>query len=901
MSTASSLPLEKVGFQTIIYGRRITDLDSVLTTIKAAGFSGVEFFQHHKNLLFDNNQTGSLSFDNLYERVQDAGLVLLGLAGGTLEERIQFCQESNYPSRVDSLYLYVDDLDDHAIDRATELGLTLAFHPHAFTRYDRLEDVVSHKHFSKSNVKLLPDTAHMFIAGDDPRQLLSVLSDYGYGPQKIVAIHLKDWTPDFGHAPYTYAKGFTELGQGVVPLPECIKIYREAKIADWVVEQDYSGTNPNDSIAKDIVWLQTQDVLPKNALSHLEGGGNQVDTTSESGFSPYGFTNLEFTHRILNIEESRLTDFYQRAAVILKDLFFAKHVSLWAYSNVRNVAYLMGTSDATSNVAEEDRLIEDPCRLGPLHRAAYSLSPYSVTQSSELLTLANPWREWIKQYDVQQLEVLAIADKCNPHHVRLLVSVLSGLKEKEFFSASFDQLEPTLSYAVDTALRNAIAKAEGSVRRLKPHSDADSYCSDLADLINLNLPCESTSVFLQSFARTLECRTPQHIVWNPKIPPEGRFYRDSDAKSGDDDRNACPTALCWKKGRFFFLQEYQAEADAGFWRSHNRLEHRFGPSGHSRRDALIFPLRSLHPSSSSGSPPGVIGVLRCSNRLNEESDIGERTFFTEDDAAILTAVCDNAKSQIELLLEREFLSKYIALMTHEMQSPMATLAADLYVLADDCDRLTSLIPKKARPMVEEEISTMSRLRVDIESQLAFLTRIINDTTYAITYWDPEYAIEAMQLDVEVDLILPIRRLVKRILQSMDLSTINLHVDVDPLCPKVLGDNMRLQQVLRNLILNAVKYKKPRAKKIEISISAEWSEDSVSLLCSDFGVGIQQGYEGLIFEQGVRIPGNPSTSGLGLGLFISKRIMLAHGGDIRLENANNPTTFRLTLPRSTGLS
>lgn len=108
------------------------------------------------------------------------------------------------------------------------------------------------------------------------------------------------------------------------------------------------------------------------------------------------------------------------------------------------------------------------------------------------------------------------------------------------------------------------------------------------------------------------------------------------------------------------------------------------------------------------------------------------------------------------------------------------------------------------------------------------------------------------------------------------------------------DRLRIEQVLMNLLSNAMKY--GEGKLIELSVSPE--EDKVTLFVTDHGPGIDREKLSIIFNKFERAGvENEHASGLGLGLFISKRIIEAHGGTIIAESEPGEwTTFTITLPR-----
>jgi signal transduction histidine kinase len=110
-------------------------------------------------------------------------------------------------------------------------------------------------------------------------------------------------------------------------------------------------------------------------------------------------------------------------------------------------------------------------------------------------------------------------------------------------------------------------------------------------------------------------------------------------------------------------------------------------------------------------------------------------------------------------------------------------------------------------------------------------------------------------------------------------------------PAVLADGVRLAQVLSNLFTNAAKY----APGAPVTIALT-SEDRVHRIqFSDLGPGIPPEHLGALFQRFYRVPGQSGT-GSGLGLFICKKIIEAHGGDIQVESKpGKGTLFTIDLP------
>lgn len=110
----------------------------------------------------------------------------------------------------------------------------------------------------------------------------------------------------------------------------------------------------------------------------------------------------------------------------------------------------------------------------------------------------------------------------------------------------------------------------------------------------------------------------------------------------------------------------------------------------------------------------------------------------------------------------------------------------------------------------------------------------------------------------------------------------LSLQLPPSMPDVAGDTRRLQEVLQNLLDNAIQYTLPGGK---IILSAETKNDEVILTVSDTGIGVPQADQPRIFERFYRVDAARSreAGGTGLGLSIAKHLIEAHGGRLWVES------------------
>lgn len=113
--------------------------------------------------------------------------------------------------------------------------------------------------------------------------------------------------------------------------------------------------------------------------------------------------------------------------------------------------------------------------------------------------------------------------------------------------------------------------------------------------------------------------------------------------------------------------------------------------------------------------------------------------------------------------------------------------------------------------------------------------------------------------------------------------------------KIFGDPNRINQVLINLLTNAIKYS-PSSDKVIVRVSLDTERLTVSV--QDFGIGITPKEQEYLFTPFYRIKGSRGERffGLGIGLNIAKQIVKQHDGEIWVESEKGKgSTFYFTLP------
>lgn len=223
-------------------------------------------------------------------------------------------------------------------------------------------------------------------------------------------------------------------------------------------------------------------------------------------------------------------------------------------------------------------------------------------------------------------------------------------------------------------------------------------------------------------------------------------------------------------------------------------------------------------------------------------------------------------------IRRDFISN----LSHELRTPLASLRALTETLQD---------------------GALS----DLEAAPRFLGRIVTEVD-ALTQMAQELLdlsrIESGKVELTRKPIAPQQLLTSaadRMRMQAERAGLSLEVEYKPDLPDVRADAPRIEQVLVNLIHNAVKFTPPGE---DVVLLAEADESAVRFAVKDSGVGIPEDDVPRIFERFYRVDKARTGGGTGLGLSISKHLVESHGGQIWAESREGEgSTFYFTLPNA----
>jgi signal transduction histidine kinase/class 3 adenylate cyclase len=171
-----------------------------------------------------------------------------------------------------------------------------------------------------------------------------------------------------------------------------------------------------------------------------------------------------------------------------------------------------------------------------------------------------------------------------------------------------------------------------------------------------------------------------------------------------------------------------------------------------------------------------------------------------------------------------------------------------------------------------------------------LNNLINDILDFSKLKNHELTLNIKSVDLKI-LVQIVIKMVQPLLTDKKLKIIN---SIPEKLPRVLADENRLQQILYNLIYNAIKF----TEQGYVQLDAKLKDSMMEVLIIDTGIGIEESKKEIIFEEFQQADGSISReySGSGLGLSISKQLIELQGGEISLESVSGEgSVFRFTIP------
>jgi PAS domain S-box-containing protein len=255
-------------------------------------------------------------------------------------------------------------------------------------------------------------------------------------------------------------------------------------------------------------------------------------------------------------------------------------------------------------------------------------------------------------------------------------------------------------------------------------------------------------------------------------------------------------------------------------------------------------------------------------------EIGLTPIETDEGTFVLASVVDigpRKQAEEELRRSNEELERFAYVASHDLQEPLRTVASYVQLLSR---RYRDQLGPDAADFIDFAVGGVRRMQHLIEDLLAFSRVGTRGAAF-----------------VSIDMQSVLREALDSLHAAIAESGANVtYTDL----PTVMGDPGQLEQLLTNLLGNALKFRGTEAPKVHVS--AERAGRMWVFCVSDNGIGIAPEYFERIFVIFQRLHARDEYQGTGVGLAICKKIAERHGGRIWVEsNAGEGARFSFTIP------
>ena len=298
-----------------------------------------------------------------------------------------------------------------------------------------------------------------------------------------------------------------------------------------------------------------------------------------------------------------------------------------------------------------------------------------------------------------------------------------------------------------------------------------------------------------------------------------------------------------------------------------------------------------------------VADLETANRtISELNDsLQDRVAQATSDLEQRVTELDEAKRDLETSYERlqeldKLKSQFLSIASHELKTPITAMSGFVQIAVRRVKRRLAAGPPAADAWKKEEDTLLEQLEV-VHRQTGKLARLVDELLDVSR-------IESGRLELRVsDVDLP--ELVAEVMRRHQLMAAKheLNLTYDPAAAlHVRGDRDHLEQVLNNLIGNAMKYS-PDGGAIDVGVTRAGGHE-IELHITDHGIGIHPEELARVFGLFYRSPDRLArdVGGMGLGLYITKEIIDRHSGRIWAESdVGKGTTFHVALPAAVAVA
>lgn len=232
--------------------------------------------------------------------------------------------------------------------------------------------------------------------------------------------------------------------------------------------------------------------------------------------------------------------------------------------------------------------------------------------------------------------------------------------------------------------------------------------------------------------------------------------------------------------------------------------------------------------------------------------------------------------QQELLRSNQLKSEFLANTSHEIRTPLSSILG-----------FTQLLQEQGFNPINPRHQEYLKVILGSGQHLLALINDILDLS----------KIEANQLDLQWD-ILAVSDLCESVLELVkekaNRKGLALQLDIDPMATLMVGDTLRLKQMLFNLLSNALKF----TMEGTVGLKVNWASDRLHFTVWDTGPGISKEQQSQLFQPYAQMvpPGTEPQEGTGLGLALTQKLAECHGGWVKVESKlGQGSKFAIVLP------
>jgi two-component system phosphate regulon sensor histidine kinase PhoR len=273
--------------------------------------------------------------------------------------------------------------------------------------------------------------------------------------------------------------------------------------------------------------------------------------------------------------------------------------------------------------------------------------------------------------------------------------------------------------------------------------------------------------------------------------------------------------------------------------------------------------------------------LKVGNKTTKEIEVSDKIHYasaSKTNSGDIILLLSDISLQKELAnIKRELIDN----ISHELKTPLSNIKGYIETIEDEIKNYRG---KKKK--LQEILNYIAPLKRNTER----LIHIINDLLI-LSEIESGVKFEDERINFK-DLLQDILRLYDKSLKDKGLTC---KVDISDELPEFWGDKFKLEQMLSNLIDNAIKYTEKGGIKIKID---SVGKDKIKISVEDTGIGITKEHIPRIFERFYVVDKSRSRQlgGTGLGLSIVKHVVLSYGGEIKVESkVGVGTKFEILLP------